>query len=250
MTAVLCAALAASAAACGTGAAHNDAAGTASARPSARPTDPLSGLSNDQILVDAVTNLKHASSVTMSGNVVSSGQGMGLNVTLETSAGEGPAGCQGSISLGGQGSFQFLYLGKVFWIKPDKRFFTSQGMTDPTALSMLHGKWIETPASDSTAKDFSQFCDPSQMVGPFSGGSDPGIKRGPRTTIDGVPVEELTDPGQSGALYVSVTKQPEIVQIVDQEKEGGTLTFTSYNQPVHLAAPPASETIDGSKVGM
>jgi hypothetical protein len=252
MTALLCAALAASATACGTGTGTGTGTGhsasgaaSASARPSPRPTDPLSGLSNDQILVDALTNLKHASSVNVSGNVISSGQGYGLNVTLD-----GSAGCRGSISLGGKGSIQFLYIGKAFWIKPDKQFFTSQGVTDPTTLSMLNGKWIKTSASDSTQKDFSQFCNPSRILGPFSNASDPGIKRGARTTIDGVPAQELTDPGQSGALYVSVTQQPEIVQIVDQEKEGGTLTFTSYNQPVHLAPPPAGETLDGSKIGM
>jgi len=65
-----------------------------------------------------------------------------------------------------------------------------------------------------------------------------------------VPVQELTQPGQLGTVYVSVAGRPELVRVVDPDQGGGSLNFSSYDQPVQVTAPPASETIDGSKAGI
>jgi len=72
---------------------------------------------------------------------------------------------------------------------------------------------------------------------------------GPRTTIAGQPVQELEKPNERGAGYVSVSARPELVRLWDPSSNGGTLNFSSFNQPVRIVAPPASETVDGAQYG-
>lgn len=99
-------------------------------------------------------------------------------------------------------------------------------------------------------KDLGGVRDPSQLAAGFSAINGQGITLGPRTTIAGQPVQELEKPNEQGAGYVSVSARPELVRLWDPSKNGGTLTFTSYDQPVHIVAPPASETLDGAQYGM
>jgi len=55
-----------------------------------------------------------------------------------------------------------------------------------------------------------------------------------------------------GTAYVTDTSKPELVQLSAPKgaKNGSGLVAVTMNVPVTLAAPPASQVIDGSKLGM
>jgi hypothetical protein len=48
-------------------------------------------------------------------------------------------------------------------------------------------------------------------------------------------------------LYVTISASPEFLQTCDT---GGHVDFTDYNAPLALTAPPASQTVAGSKYGL
>ena len=52
--------------------------------------------------------------------------------------------------------------------------------------------------------------------------------------------------------YVTDTSKPELVQLSAPKgsKNGSGLVTVTMNAPVTLTAPPASQVIDGSKLGM
>ena len=246
VTALLCAAVTAGAAACGGGTGHSPGqagASKAAASPS-RTADPLAGLSAQQIFSRSLDDLKAASSVRVTGSSTVSGQPTGIDSTLVHAA-----GCQGRFTMGSKGSFSFIMIGKRFWIKPDRQFYTSLGITDPNTLVMLQGHYVKTSSSSADMKSFSPLCDPSQLAAQAVG-DHATVILGSRTTIDGQLVQELHvhDRGQTGTLAVSVAARPEFVQMTGDTS--GQLAFTAYDQPVRLTAPPAGGTIDGSKLGM
>jgi hypothetical protein len=57
---------------------------------------------------------------------------------------------------------------------------------------------------------------------------------------------------KEGVLYVTDTSKPEIAEVVETKNTGdgiGKITF-SVGAPVTLTAPPASQVLNGSAVGM
>src|SRR5579863_7683592 len=98
-------------AACG---ASNSAAasGGSSASTSASNTpDPLASLSANKIATEAITNLKAASSLTIGGSLVDSGQP--YTVSLGIKPGKG---CDGSVGMGSRGSFKLIVIGKTAYL--------------------------------------------------------------------------------------------------------------------------------------
>jgi hypothetical protein len=225
--ALLCTALAAGATACGSSASS--------------PGDALSGLSADQIASKALANLKTASTVHVAGPVSSSGQKFVLNMTLAHGR-----GCTGTMALQSKGSFRLLEIGKQLWIKPDDKFWKSfGGSSNPAVLSLLSGKYLKTTSGGSFAS-IGALCDPRQLAGAFRG-SPSGLTKGATTTISGQQALKLEDQTHSASMYVSVTARPRILRIAGGG--AGQLSFTAYDSPVQLTAPPAKETLDGSKYG-
>jgi hypothetical protein len=226
---LLCTALAAGATACGSTAASSG--------------SPLSGLSANQIASKALTNLKTASTVHVAGPVSSSGQKFVLDMTLAHDR-----GCTGTMTLPGKGSFLLLEIGKQLWIKPDDKFWKSYGGSSNSAvLSILSGKYLKTTSGGSFAS-LGALCDPRQLAGAFRGRPS-GLTKGATTTISGQKALKLKDTAESSSMYVSVTARPRILRLVGGGSNAGELTFTSYDSPVQLTAPPAKKTLDGSKYG-
>jgi hypothetical protein len=58
--------------------------------------------------------------------------------------------------------------------------------------------------------------------------------------------------GPNGMAYVTDTSKPELVQLSAPKgsKNGSGLVTVTMDVPVTLTAPPASQVIDGSKLGM
>jgi hypothetical protein len=211
--------------------------GTASASTSG---SPLSGLSADQIAAQAVANLKSASTVHVTGNVTSSGETVGLDLTLVRGK-----GCTGTMAVAGTGSFKLTAIGNQVWIKPDQQFWKKEGAT-AAVLNVVSGKYMKVRAT-SQLGSLSVFCQPSQLAGSF-GHLAPGLVKGTTTTISGQRALQIKDASDSGSIFVSDTAKPQILRLSGGSK--GTIDFSGYNSPVTLTAPPAADTLDGSKYGL
>jgi hypothetical protein len=71
------------------------------------------------------------------------------------------------------------------------------------------------------------------------------------STLDGIRVLPLRD-SSGGVVYVSDTGRLEVVKVSQDQAGGGTYgTFTfKVGAPVTLAAPPASQVLDASALGL
>jgi hypothetical protein len=211
---------------------------TASAKPS---VNPLAGLTADQIVSKVIADFKAASSVHAAGWLKDSGQTLALDVTL------GTKGCTGTLGVQGHGSIVLVQIGQTVWIKPDKQFWKSEGgVSDPTVLQLLAGKYLQGGVKDSGVSWIEQLCDPRQFAGLFTGHSN-NLVKGEITTISGEPMLQIKDARYSGSAYVTISASPELVRLDSGSR--GHLDFTGYNVPVVLTPPPADETVNGAKFG-
>ncbi|MGH3252287.1 MAG: hypothetical protein ACRDOI_39590 [Trebonia sp.] len=220
--------------------------------------DPSADLS-DTILTRAYANLKATSSLTMAGS--GSGSGQDFSIDLGVKAGQG---CSGSVGYGAKGSFKLIVIGSTVYFKPDTAFWqNSAGANATSVINLVDGRYIEGSASDSHLKGIVEACGFYQAVGP----SNPiagittaaevtppvgGITIGRVSTLDGLRVLPLSD-SSGGVTYVSDTGRLEVVK-VSQDRAGGdgsygTFTF-KVGVPVTLAAPPASQVLEGSTLGL
>ena len=239
---VLAAAIAVSAAACGSS--GSGGSGTSGAT-------SLSG-TPDQIVQKAVNNLKAASSLQISGNVVSSGSNVKLDLTDVAAQ-----GCKGTITLVSvsssanssvSGTADLIELDSIVYMKLDQSFFKNLSL--PSSLfSEVTGKYIKV-TSKSELADFAQLCDPSTLASGFDKEITGFVKAG-TATVNGQATEAFKQPKHagSGTVYISQSATPEIVRLQGPSNEG-QINFTNYNAPVTITAPAASDVIDGSKFGL
>jgi hypothetical protein len=181
------------------------------------------------------------SSVHVAGSVKNSGQAMSMNLIL------GTEGCTGTLGIKGEGSFRLLKIGKKVWIKPDDKFWkTAAGSAGSAILHLVSGKYIEPGAKGSSLGAIGELCYPRKFAKIFAGPVT-GLVKGPVTTISGQPALQLKDTVDPGSAYVTISAHPEFLRL-DAGRDG-RLDFTSYDVPMNLAPPPASETLDGAKYG-
>ncbi|HEY3714781.1 MAG TPA: hypothetical protein VGL39_09660 [Jatrophihabitantaceae bacterium] len=115
------------------------------------------------------------------------------------------------------------------------------------AVSMFHGKWVKVAANDKRFADLSSSFDKDSLLGGmFSDDSGDLQVVGP-STVDGTAAIEYRD-ADHNELYVAATGKPVLLKLVDLSNDGGTLTFSDYDKPYSFSPPPASQTVDFSKV--
>jgi len=231
-------------AACGTSTSSTSAAsnGPATASASARPSDPLTGLTADQIAARTTADLKAVSSVHITGLAAASGQVVTPNLTL------GTKGCKGQMGIKGEGTFFLLKIGKTLWIKPDNQFwkYAAGSSLTPAVMQILAGKYIKPSGKDSSLGSLGAFCNPGQFAAAFVGQAS-GLSKDGTTTITGQPALRIKDNGDSGVVYITVSARPEFLRV--DGGSSGRLTFGGYNKPLRLTPPPARQTLDGAKYG-
>jgi hypothetical protein len=208
-----------------------------SAAPSA---NPLAGLTADQIAAKAVANLRAASSVHYAGSITESGETDAVDLTA------GVTNCTGTLGTAGKGSFALLKIGQTLWIKPDSQFWTSEG-ANSAVLALVEGKYIRTSPNDSDFNSVRMLCSPAQIADSF-GNKMNHLVKGTTITVDGQSALQLRDTSTSDVAYVTISASPEFLRL--DHGSQGQLDFSDYNAPVTLTAPPASQTIDGSKLGL
>jgi hypothetical protein len=207
---------------------------------SATPSNLFAGLTGVQIAAKAVADLKAASSVHIAGSITESGSSYLVDLTPSTKD------CTGTLTVQGKGSFALLQIGQTLWIKPDNQFWTSEGASS-AVLHLVGGKWIKTSTSDSDFSSLRMLCSPAQLADSLSNNLNHVVK-GTTTTVAGQSALQLRDTSTSNSAYVTISATPEFLRL--NGGSNGQLDFSRYNASVTLTPPPASETIDGSEVGL
>jgi hypothetical protein len=232
-----------------------------SSGPGTSSATPVPG-TPDQIVQQAVSDLKAATSLRINGSVVS----QGTNITIDFTD-VAAHGCQGTLALAASpsssgaaasgaavsgaavsGLADLIEVNSTVYMKLDKSFFKNLGL--PTAVfAEVTGKYIKVTSTSELA-NFAQLCDPSTLASSFDQELTGFVKDG-TSTIGGQATEAFKQPAHagSGIVYVSESATPEILRLQGPGGEG-QVTFSNYNAPATITAPPASDVIDGSKFGL
>ena len=219
---------------------------------SSSSTSALAGMSPDQIVQKSVADLKAASSVRITGQVVNSGQAIALDLTDVAAK-----GCQGTIGLAApatsstkavSGTADIVEVDSIVYMKLSNSFFTSAGLP-ASEFSEVSGKYIKL-ASGSNLASFAQLCNPSTLSTAFSK-QDTGFVKAGTATVNSRPTLAFKQPKDpsNGTVYVSESATPQILRIAGPAGQG-SIDFSDYNAPATITAPPASQVIDGSKFGL
>lgn len=204
--------------------------------------DPLTGLSAQQVVNKAIADGKAAPSLKLAGTVSESG----TSYTIDLSFKRGQ-GCTGTVGLAGKGSFAITIIGSTAYLKPDDKFWRSYaGAEASTVIALVNGRYLKGATSDPNVAGLAKICDVNQLLGGLK--AQGTISKGTVTTLGGQRVLPIND-SKGGTMYVTDTSTPQIA-VVDNPTgtDKGKVNFT-VGAPVTLTAPPASQVIDGSKIG-
>ena len=169
-----------------------------------------------------------ASSVHVSGSIVSGGSPITLD--LELLAGKGG---RGRISENGL-SFDLIQVDGTAYIRGSPAFYSHFG--GPTAAQLFQGKWLKAPTSNGSFSTLGSLTNLSQLLDTAL--AEHGtLAKGTTTTLDGQQVLSVTDPSHGGTLYVATTGKPYPIEITKSGSSGGKISFDRWNAPVALAAP-------------
>ena len=250
---VIAVAIAISATACGSGGSTASTGSSGSSGSGTTASSALARMSADQIVQKSVADLKAASSVRITGNLVDDGQSIVLNLTDVAAQ-----GCQGTIGLAASGSAtvsaamsgkaDIIVADSIVYMKLDQAFFTNAGLP-ASVYTAVAGKYIKVTATSELAS-FAQLCNASNLSSAFAK-EDTGFVKAGSATINGQTVLAFKQPknAANGAVYVSDSATPEIVRIAGSGSQGA-INFTDYNAPATVTAPPSAQVIDGSKFGL
>jgi hypothetical protein len=181
-----------------------------------------------QILAATKKVADAATSVHVSGSLVSGGTPISIDVNLI--AGKGG---RGKLSQNGL-AFELIEVANTVYIKGSSSFYKHIGGS--AAAQLLQGKWLKAPASSSGFASIGQLTNLRQLVDQTL--ADHGtLSKSGTTTVQGQKVVGVTDKGKGGTLYIAATGKPYPVQISRNGVGTGTITFDRWNAPVTLAVP-------------
>jgi len=210
--------------------------------------DPLASMSAAQVSAEVVADAKAASSLKLVGSITQTdGTGETVNLGIKPAA----QGCSGTIGTIGKGSFKITKIGDTIYLNPDKKFWEANGgAAASTIINLVNGKYIKISSTDKTMSSLAGLCDVTTLFA--TNGKPDTIKKGTVTTLDGTRVLPLNDTSEGSVSYVTDTSKPQLVAITSPKgaKNGSGKVTVTYGAPVPLTAPPASQIIEGSKLGL
>ncbi|SEC54831.1 hypothetical protein [Streptomyces sp. TLI_105] len=228
--------------------------GAAAPAPAPSP-DPFEGLTADEIGDRAVTATQSATSLRMTGRVVSDGQPLDIDFAVNDSD-----ECTGVMKIKG-GTSELRRVDHVTYIKGDKAFWrasmASQGMPEAqitATLELIKDRWLKIAPGQAGSQDLGGVCDLKSLLADLDKDKEQrrGLTRGPDGKVDKTPVATLVKKkarGETATVSVSEQGKPYILKMVRTGgKEPGTLVLSDYDKPVDVKAPPPDETVDLSKL--
>src|SRR5436190_8174106 len=178
-----------------------------------------------------------ASSVHLSGTIVSGGSPITLN--LDLLAGRGG---RGQLSEKGA-SFELVQTGGTVYIKGSPAFYRRIGGS--AAAQLLQGRWLKAPTTSSDFASISSLTDLRKLIDSTLS-SHGTLRKEASKTVNGQAAVGVTDVTRGGTLYVATKGKPYPVAIAKSGGGGGKVNFERWNEPVTITPP--SDAIDISRL--
>jgi hypothetical protein len=181
-----------------------------------------------EILAGAKVLADKASSVHVSGSILSGGSPITLDMHLL--AGKGG---RGAVSENGL-SFELIQIHGTVYIKGSPAFY--RHVVGATAAQLLQGRWMKAPATNGNLASLASLTNLRQLLDATLAGHGVLVK-GATTTVDGRKVLGLTDTSNGGTLYVATTGPPYPIEVRKSGTGAGRIVFDHWNGPVSVTAP-------------
>jgi hypothetical protein len=192
-----------------------------------------------RVLADAKSAATSASSVHVSGNIVSDGTPIRLDLSMA-----GGKGAKGSMSTNGL-RFDLVRIGDTAYIRGSDAFY--QHFAGAGIAQLLHGKWLKASIVEGRFRTLAPLTSIGLLFARVSAGHGTLVNEG-KTVYKGQQVVAIRDSSDNSKLFVSATGKPYPVALVGGAKgRSGTITFGDWNASVSLTAPKSP--IDISKLG-
>ncbi|MEH6377535.1 hypothetical protein V7793_24850 [Streptomyces sp. KLMMK] len=218
-------------------------------------TDPDAGtngvgrLDPAKIQDKARSAAREASSVHLSGSVVSQGRTYKLDMRLKRDGGTGRVASDAStFELLRVGDELFLKAPAAFWSRGDK---DDKGAKDgkgdgAAAAGKLEKKYVKVPTGDPAYQQFKGFTDKDVLLDGLIG-LHGKLDRGEHGTVAGVPTIRVNGAGGSGGtLDVSLMDTPYPLR-VRRAGGAGQLELSDWGKDFALTPPPKQDTVDYGK---
>jgi hypothetical protein len=182
-------------------------------------------------------------SLTMDGSFTQNGEKTTLKLSADTDG-----NCVGTLGTAG-GSAKVLSLDDASYIKADEEFWTAQaGPQGAQIASVLGDKWAKLPAG---AGGFDQFCDLDNFLDELTSDDDAKVTKGSLKAIDGQQALELTSSDSEGRStgWVSAEGKHYFLRLEKKGSDGGSFTFSDFNEPVEADKPADEDVLDMSSMG-
>ncbi|MGW0122166.1 hypothetical protein [Streptomyces sp. NPDC003327] len=217
--------------------------------------DPFEDLTPDQIADRAVTATQSATSLRMTGRVVTDEQPVDLDLALNDKN-----ECTGRMKVAG-GTAELRRADDITYMKGDETFWrasmASQGMPDAqiaTTIELIKGRWLKIAPGQAGSDDLGGICDLKSLLADL--GEDKadrrGLTRGADGEVDDTPVATLVKKkagGETTTVSVAREGKPYILKMVKTGgDEPGSIVLSDYDKPVKVEVPPADETVDLSRL--
>jgi hypothetical protein len=185
--------------------------------------------SASEILAASQAAAQSATSVHVAGKSAQGPLSLTLNLDLASNGG------RGQVSLLGL-SFELIRVGSTLYRKGNPAFLKRLGAA---AAHLPQGTWLKAPANSRQLAELASFTDLSGELNRLLSSSGP-VTKGATTTVNGQQAVELKVTAKlfSGSLYIATTGKPYPIQIVKRGRESGQTTFSHWDAPVLLTAPP------------
>lgn len=190
-----------------------------------------------EIIARAKAAADSASSVYISGTLVS--KGVPVSLEMELLAGKGGRGRVAQNGL----SFELVHVGGVVYIDGSAAFYRHIGGS--AAAQVLQGRWLKAPATTPELAPIVALTDLGKLIGSALASRGP-LTHGGVTTLHGQKVVAIDDASQGATVYIAASGKPYPLEVVKDGGEGGTVVFGRWNEPVTLVAP--ADAIDLTKL--
>lgn len=194
--------------------------------------------SAEQIVAEAKKAADSASSVHVSGSIVTGGTPVTLDLTLASGK-----GATGEISENGV-SFKLVMTGDTVYMSGSPEFYRRIGGN--AAVQLLAGKWLKAPATGGEFASFGSLANMRTLIDSTLTSHGTLAKGSTTTTVGGQSAIAVNDTTKGGTLYVATKGNPYPLQIVKAGSESGKITFDRWNQSVTITPP--SNSVDLSEL--
>ncbi|MGI5402731.1 hypothetical protein ACQEVG_25435 [Streptomyces sp. CA-135486] len=207
-------------------------------------TNGVGKFSADEIETKARAAADAASSVRLSGTLVSKGGTYKLNMRLKHDGGTGSVTSKDN-------TFELLRVGKALYLKADAGFWShadgkgeeKPSKTDADVAAKLAAKYVKVPEGDPAYKQFRGFTDMDVLLDGLLG-MQGELSKGDRTQVGGVrTIKVRAGEGAGGTLDVSLEGRPFPLQFA-RAGGAGVLTLGDWDKDFALAAPSKEDTVD------